>query len=705
MEDYGEPMKSLLGTIAVGLALLASPASAQEPPKPPTSAAPRASATADEHVRAEALYAFTMGHVYEEYYDSTSRGEFATQAIEFYKKAYALDPKSPVIGERLAEIYFKAQRIRDAVQEAQDILKRDPANLPARRLLAHIYVRTVGDSPTTPGQREMLNRAVEQFREILRLDPTDEDAALWLARLYRMENETEKAAQVLRDLLKRQPENEPAIEQLTQILLDTGKSAEAISLLEGIVIRSPSATLLDMLGDAYSQVREFATAEQVYRRAVEMDPADADHRKGLAQALMSQEKYEQAAEQYKQLTETEPDEAENYLHLAQAYRRLNQLDLAEESLLHAKQLAPGNIEVIYYEATIYEAQGRFEDGIRVLSDAVAGIKRQAEPAPGNRRTLAILYEQLGRLYREKENYAAAILTYQELGGLGAEEARRARMLIIDTYRAARDMPKALAEVQKAMQADPGDRSFRVTHALLLGESGHTDEAATELKQLLNGTSTADDREIYLDLSQIYERGRRYADAEAAARAAEKLSLRPADNEMVWFMLGAIYERQKKYDQAEQQFKRVIEVNPHNAAALNYYGYMLADLGTRLDEATALVKRALAEDPNNGAYLDSLGWAYFKQNRLTEAEKSLRLAVQRESHDPTIRDHLGDVYFKAGKNELAAAEWDRALAEWHKALPTETETDKIAALEKKLSSVRQLLAQQKPPGETKPPQPK
>lgn len=287
--------------------------------------------------------------------------------------------------------------------------------------------------------------------------------------------------------------------------------------------------------------------------------------------------------------------------------------------------------------------------------------------------------------------------------LGEEEARRARMLIIDTYRAARDMPKALEEVQKAVQAFPRDRSFRVTQALLLGENGDTDNAAKALKEMIGGS--ADDREIYLDLAQIYERGRRYAEAESAARSAEKLAMRPAENEMVWFMLGAIYERQKKFDQAETEFKRVLQLNPRNAPALNYYGYMLADLGTRLDEATALVQRALAEDPNNGAYLDSLGWAYYKQNRLVEAEKSLQRAVERDSHDPTIRDHLGDVYFKSGKNELAAAEWERALNEWRKALPTETEADKIAALEKKLSSVKQRLAQQKPPGETKPQPPK
>jgi tetratricopeptide (TPR) repeat protein len=693
-------MKTLSWPVAISLVawlVLAGPAAAQDAP---SAARPgKAYSQPDAQKRAEAYSAFTMGHLYEEYYEATSRSEYANQAIEFYKKAYELDPGSAVIRERLAEIYFKSQRIRDAVIEAQEIIKRDPDNLPARRLLARIYVRTLGDLSAAAGQRETVTRAIEQYREILRIEPGDTDAALWLARLYRLRNEHEKAGEVLRGVLEREPENEAAIEQLTQLLLDMGKSSEAIALLERIVKRSPTAGLLDLLGDAYTQMRDPAQAEQAYRKAVELEPAEVSHRRGLAQALMAEEKYPAALEQYNKLTELEPDDPENYLRLAQIYRQLRQLDRAEESLLHAKQRAPGSLEVIYYEGMIYEAQGRFDDAIRVLSDAVAGVKSQPGLTPASRRTLGILYEQLGRIYRDVENYAAAIFTFEEMLKLGADEDRRARVLMIDTYRANRDLARALEESHRALELYPKDRSIRVTHALLLGEKGDTDEAAKLLREMLAGS--ADDREIYLDLAQVYERGRRFTEAETAARTAEKMPGRPAENEMVWFMLGAIFERQKKFDLAEEEFKRVLAINPRHAPALNYYGYMLADLGTRLDEATELVKRALAEEPYNGAYLDSLGWAYFKQNRLAEAEGSLRKAVERNTHDPTIRDHLGDVYFKTGRIDLAAAEWERSLTEWRRALPTENEADKVAALEKKLNNLKQRLAQQKSAGEVKP----
>jgi Tfp pilus assembly protein PilF len=203
---------------------------------------------------------------------------------------------------------------------------------------------------------------------------------------------------------------------------------------------------------------------------------------------------------------------------------------------------------------------------------------------------------------------------------------------------------------------------------------------------------AADRDTYLNIAQVYERGRRYKEAEATARTAEALPGPQRDNEMVWFLLGAIYERQKMFDKAEEEFKKVLAVNPSNGQVLNYYGYMLGDLGTRLDEAEDLVRRALKDEPYNGAYLDSLGWIYFKQNKLADAEATLRMAEERESHDATIHSHLGDLYAKTGRGDKAAAEWEKSLVEWKRALPADVENDKIAEVERKLSQSKHRVAQ-------------
>jgi Flp pilus assembly protein TadD len=157
----------------------------------------------------------------------------------------------------------------------------------------------------------------------------------------------------------------------------------------------------------------------------------------------------------------------------------------------------------------------------------------------------------------------------------------------------------------------------------------------------------------------------------------------------------MYERQKKYDQAEQAFKGVLGINPQNAPTLNYFGYMLAERGVRLDEAANMLKRALDQDPANAAYLDSMGWILYKQNKLPEAESYIRKAVEHDPHDPTMLSHLGDILEKSGHGDQAAAEWEKSLAEWHRALPAEFEEDKVAELEQKISAVKRHMAQQKP----------
>jgi tetratricopeptide (TPR) repeat protein len=649
--------------------------------------------------RAEAYYNFTLGHLYELQYEQTSQSEYATRAIEAYKRAYAVDPKSPIIGERLAEMYWKAQRVHDAVVEANEILKRDPNDLATHRLLGRIYLKSLGDINGSGGQTEMVNKAIAEYSAVHRLDPSDQESALWLARLYRLHNEPEKAEQVLRGMLKDDPENEAAIEQLTQLLLDENKAEEAIALLESTTDRSPSPTLYDLLGDAYTQTKDYTKAEAAYRKAAELDPSELSHLRGLGQTLLSEEKYKEALSVYQKLVDVMPDDADNYLRLAQIYRELHQLDKAEDSLMKAKQYAPGSLDVLYNEAIIYESQGRYEDAIRVLTDALTRVKSQSTVLPSRRRTLAVLFQQLGQLYRDTQNISAAINSYQELAHLGDEEDRRARLLLMETYHQAKDMPKALQIGKEALAKYPNDAAIAASYAMLLGENQQTDEAVKMMQGSLKGTSA--DRDVYLNIAQIYERGRHYTEAENSVRKAQTLARDPQENEMAFFLLGAIYERQKQFDKAEEQFKKALELNPKNAPALNYYGYMLADRGIRLDEAQEMIQRALDQDPYNGAYLDSLGWVYFKENKLDEAEASLHKAVGREPQDPTIRTHLGDVYAKQGRTEKAAAEWEKALADWHKSLPSDFESDKVAELEKKLGQMKHRVAQKAPAPDAKP----
>jgi tetratricopeptide (TPR) repeat protein len=224
----------------------------------------------------------------------------------------------------------------------------------------------------------------------------------------------------------------------------------------------------------------------------------------------------------------------------------------------------------------------------------------------------------------------------------------------------------------------------------LAETGKTAEAVAELKKLLDGKN---DRETWITLAQIYEKGKDYAEMAKAIDAADKLSTDPEEKESVAFMRGAMYEKMKNFSAAEKEFRRVLEMNPKNASALNYLGYMLADRNVRLNEALELIKQALAIDPNNGAYLDSLGWAYFRIGDMGNAENYLRRAIERFSKDPTVHDHLGDVYFNQGKVKEAMAQWEKSLAEWHAASPSDHDATEVAKVQKKLETARVRLARE------------
>ena len=129
---------------------------------------------------------------------------------------------------------------------------------------------------------------------------------------------------------------------------------------------------------------------------------------------------------------------------------------------------------------------------------------------------------------------------------------------------------------------------------------------------------------------------------------------------VSFVAGSVYERQKQFADAERKFREVLAKDPLHAPALNYLGYMLAERGERLDEAVGYIKRALAADPYNGAYLDSLGWAYFRQNKLDLADQNLSKAAAQRARDSAVQDHYGDLLFKLGRYQEAVSVWQRAL---------------------------------------------
>ena len=665
---------------------------------------PSASATPDDSQpaqrktdKAAAYYHYTLAHMYEEMVTAYGRSDLATKATEEYRLAIEADPSSEFLTSSLAELYVKTGRIADAVKEAQDIIRRDPKNLEAHKLLGRIYLRSLGDMPGGNGSDNILKLAIEQYQEIVKLDPQSVDDHLLLGRLYRLSNDMSKAEAELNTAIKLDPNSEEAVTTLAMLYTDEGDTARALKVLSSIPDSARSAKLYSALGAAYEQRKDYKSAIDAYKHAVMLDRDNLDAIRGLAENLLNDGQLDAALEQYKVIADSNPEDAQSYLQIAEIYRRQSKFDLALEALKKADTLAPDSAGVPYNMAVVYQAQGRYDDAAKLLQDLIKKTERTSEvgTSQADRNNRAIFIERLGMIYREQENYTAAVDTFRKMLPLGDENARSGYQEIIDTYRDSKQWAQATAVAKEAVQKLPNDRDLRMVLDAQLADMGEFDQAVADVRSMLK--DGPEDRDVYIRLAIIYTRAKRWNDAAQSLDKAEQLSTKADDKAYVNFLRGDFYQRQKMYDQADSEFRKVLAVtpptDPQAAATLNYLGYMNADRGVKLDESLSYIKQALAFEPNNGAYLDSLGWAYFKLGKYDQAEESLNKAAVHMGSDPTVQEHLGDLYQKTGRLKLAAAHWDRAVQEWNKTVPAEQDGEAFAKVQQKLDAARVKLAKE------------
>ncbi|MDB5666633.1 tetratricopeptide repeat protein [Cypionkella sp.] len=221
---------------------------------------------------------------------------------------------------------------------------------------------------------------------------------------------------------------------------------------------------------------------------------------------------------------------------------------------------------------------------------------------------------------------------------------------------------ALATEAYALVA-PTDPNFHIAE---IGRANATfaagrKEAALEILQALVRTH-GDVLRVQMALADAMRREGRFEDAWKAYDAALKMVPTPGPEHWVLFYSrGVASDQMGKYDDAEADFRRAMALSPNEPELLNYLGYSLVDHGLKLDEALGLIKRAVIMRPDNGAILDSLGWAYYRLGRYKEALPAIERASLRMAVDATVTDHLGDVYWAVGRKREAEYQWRRALS--------------------------------------------
>ena len=315
--------------------------------------------------------------------------------------------------------------------------------------------------------------------------------------------------------------------------------------------------------------------------------------------------------------------------LGRLYLRSNDAQKAVQTLVRALSQNPGSVQA---RLTLAQAYGQTKD----LQSAIAVLDEIVEDEPRVAAALGQYQEQAGLLADAAESYTIALAvqpTNREL------KFRRAAAL----YNA-KDYRRSAEFSAEARKQHPEDSRFPRLEARALFDAG--DRAA--------------------GLSAI----------EAAGRAF------PRDL-TVQFAQVDLYNDAGQGPAAEKVLRQILTVEPSNANALNYLGYLLATRGDQLDEAISLVRRALQSDPQNGAYLDSLGWAYFRKGEFGEAQKYLAEAAMRMPKNSEVLDHLGDLHARLGR-------LDDAITAWTQALGGDGDDVDLAAIQKKLQDAKGKL---------------
>jgi tetratricopeptide (TPR) repeat protein len=647
--------------------------------------------------RASAYYHYALAHSYEEMATTYGRPDYATRAIEEYKLALNADPESKYLNAHLAELYFQTGRVRDAITAAQDEIKKNPDNLEAHKLLGRIYLRSLGNMQSGGPSDQMLKLAIDEYVKIVQLEPNSTENRLLLGRLYTMNHDSIHAEEQFRAAQKIDPDSEDVVLNIAGLYSEQGDNKRAIQVLTALPEDDQTPKTLYALGQTYDQLKDTKNALIAYQKAFDLEPDNLDIERALAQAQLTDGQEDAALKSFKDVAAGDSSDPQALLRIAEIERRQGKYDDALATLKKAKELVSDSLEINFNEALTYDALGQYDQATQILEKLVSDSEHvTGQYTDSEKNNRSIFLERLANVYREQGKTDQAVATYQKIADMGGDYTLRAYQNIVDCYRDAHEYDKATAaareSVVKTAKDKDANRDARLMLASQLADTGKVDEGVEMAKGMLNGTP-ADDRTVELRLAEMYTRLKKWKEAGEAIDKADTLSNKPEDKIYIYFLRGALEERQKHFDEAEAQFRKLLAIDPNNALTLNYLGYMMADRGVRLNEALSMIKRAVELDPQNYAYLDSLGWAYYKLGQYTEAEESLTKAVARNSTDPTVHDHLGELYEKTNRLKLAAAQWEQSLNQYARTVPADADPGDVSKVQKKLDSARVRLAKE------------
>jgi len=491
--------------------------------------------------------------------------------------------------------------------------------------------------------------AISAYKRAMALDPSAADIPAELAGLYLRQNKAQEAMAAAEQALKISPANHEANRVLGTIYAALSEST-----------RDNASR-----GRGDKADENLTKAVQHLELAIDRPAGEADPnvRATLSRLYVRSGEYEKAIPMLSNLVNQEPGWQDGPMMLAEAYAGAGRI---KDAISWLEQRAPGDARLLPTLADFYERDRRWSDAAAAYARALQRTPRAIELKSryasalmnaGGRENIGKARDALNEVIasRTAPDARALYLLSQAQRRLGEskEAEATARRVIAQNSKS----PWGYYALAEALEERHQYQSVVNELAPVVSEfRGKSDQGIALLEETVK--KHADDPLAYISLAQVY------SDADKGAQAVRVLqdaqTKFPSDNGVA-FELGAVFDKQKKFAEAESAFRQVLGRDPENATALNYLGYMLAERGERLDESVNYLKKALEIEPENGSFLDSLGWAYFKSDKLDLAEDNLRRAADQLKTNSVIQEHYGQVLFKMGRYDEAIAAWSRALA--------------------------------------------
>lgn len=381
---------------------------------------------------------------------------------------------------------------------------------------------------------------------------------------------------------------------------------------------------------------------------LKLKPNDASVMAEIGLAYTEQNEIEKALRIYRQAIEISPNSAILHNRLGYELLRVREFKEAEFELDHAISLDPG-LHLAYQNlSNLYYFTNRSREGIEIVKKCI----RKAHP---DLQGLDEDFYMLGNFYNRIAQFDEAAEALRQAIELNPDNANAYCSLGLTNTRQGKD-ELAVEVFNKGLRVNPNSPCLHANLGFLLIHMKQMDEAEVHLKKVLK--LSPDNPQSYFALAELMAKKQDWEQAASLLNTALKLA--PGDFR-VYVMLANVFDNSGKIEDAERELRDALRFEPDNPEVLNDLGYFLVDHDKDLKEAADMIERAVAANPNNAAYLDSLGWAHFKLGHLDLAEKYLLESLKGRQNHPVVLEHLGDVCMNQNKEDMARQRWREAIA--------------------------------------------